>query len=838
MPWWQLLLRFARDAARSRRQPNSTARSSREPRSIRTLSSDLGPSLRLEFVAWVVAVIALSCRARAARTTDFQFSQELIDRGEATTLEAALRAALTRGDSIDNALWSLVKREIDLRQRGEYERAIALIGVVEAFSATAGVQRLPALYAGLGRGEVELRLGFTDLADRTRERLERLSASLAEDDPQRGIARAACGLFVLDCALATESFDRVVREAEALRASLEPATWEHFGLEIESRAALAEFGLARRDPSRIERAIVPLRKLVDSQRLNAESRARQACSLAELEWRRGDITAALSILDGIALSPAGDQKPVAPDLVAQVTAQRIAMRLDRGVAARELARDALALTGALDRILERSTGPSRLERNLDDSGGPPGFLHFGALQDALATRVRLSVEEQDLEGAVDWILRAQSAGWLARGKRVRLSEVREHVLVSDDHVLLIFLPAPTRSALFAITRSDLAFHELPSILEQKRARRVIEEALVRDPRSAIGFERKHELSDAARAFVPSALVERLRGVRRMSITALGPLATLPFEALRIEEQALGARFDVDRIPSLPLAVAVGRDGRGAQRGIPGVGDVVRVLAPIATESVRERFPEVVDLAFALPSVAAVDGVWGDRVVDTRAGANAAFPESFEVVPTIVEFFSHGVLLDEILRPNALVLAPSRLHPDGLIDSRAFESWSAPRLVILAACSTAYGPYRAGNEIATSLTGTLLDRGVECVIASSRRVEGRAMLRMVEAIHRHLALGASPAQALRAARCERWADGSNDDLAVASLVSVIGCGQRELFDSAPPRPSERSRDSDGRSESVPARIAVIVFLFSVGGLGWSRLRRRHRAGRAFDDGRDQ
>lgn len=787
---------------------------------------------RRGFVALVVVVSAIIGTSASARNADFQLSKEQLDRGEASALEAALRDALARGDSIDNALWSIVKHEIDLRQGGQYERAITLIGVVESFAGTVGVQRLPALYAGLGRGEVELRLGFTDLADRTRERLERLSMSLADNDPQRGIARAACGLFALDCALATESFERVIRDAEALRAALDTATWEHFGLEIESRTALAEFGLARRDPTRIERAIVPLRQLVDSQRLNAESRARQACSLAELEWRRGNDETALAVLDGILRVETTDHEAMAPDLVAQITAQRIAMRLDHGVAALELASDAAALTRALDRILERSTGPSRLERNLDDSGGPPGFLHFGALQDALATRVRLSVEQQDLPGAVDWILRAQSSGWLARGKHVDLADVREQVLVSDDHILLIFLPAPTRSALFAITRTDLAFHALPSILEQKRARAIVEAELRRDLRVATDGDREQVLAAATRSFLPSSLIERLRSVTRVSITALGPVATLPFEALWVDGQPLGARFDVDRVPSLPLAVAVGRTGRGMPRNAPRAGEVVRVLAPTATEAVSQRFPEVGDLAFALPSITRVDAAWGDRVVVTRSATDAIFPESFATEPSVVEFFSHGVLLDEVLRPNALVLAPSQSHPDGLIDSRAFETWIVPRLVILAACSTAYGPYRAGNEIATSLTGTLLDRGVECVIASSRRVEGLAMLRLVEAIHRHLAMGFSPAHALRAARSERLADRSSDDFAVASLVSVIGCGQREMFEPAPRRSAAAPSRTRAPSGLGPIRVAVALLallLIGVLGHGWYRSRRRGGAG---------
>jgi CHAT domain-containing protein len=118
-----------------------------------------------------------------------------------------------------------------------------------------------------------------------------------------------------------------------------------------------------------------------------------------------------------------------------------------------------------------------------------------------------------------------------------------------------------------------------------------------------------------------------------------------------------------------------------------------------------------------------------------------------------QFAGHSFLNLRYPLLSRLALAPDRGH-SGSLYAREIDDLplSRLRLVILSSCSSAAGP-TAGGEGALSLARPFLAAGVPQMIAAPRDVEDRVGAALVVALHRHLAQGIEPLDALRAAQLD-------------------------------------------------------------------------------------
>ena len=96
-----------------------------------------------------------------------------------------------------------------------------------------------------------------------------------------------------------------------------------------------------------------------------------------------------------------------------------------------------------------------------------------------------------------------------------------------------------------------------------------------------------------------------------------------------------------------------------------------------------------------------------------------------------------------------------------------------RVVVLAACSSARGEERAG-EGGISVARAFLAAGVPNVIATLWPIDDAAAADFFPRVHRHLAAGVAPAEALRAAQLE-CIQRREAPLGIWAAVQILGSG---------------------------------------------------------------
>ncbi|MDO9354082.1 MAG: CHAT domain-containing protein, partial [Solirubrobacteraceae bacterium] len=95
----------------------------------------------------------------------------------------------------------------------------------------------------------------------------------------------------------------------------------------------------------------------------------------------------------------------------------------------------------------------------------------------------------------------------------------------------------------------------------------------------------------------------------------------------------------------------------------------------------------------------------------------------------------------------------------------------PERLVLSACDAGISAVHPGDEL-LGLTAALLHLGAQSLIASVLPVPDGATRRLMIALHRELARGASPAAALAAARVSGDPD-AHDDRVAAAAFQVFG-----------------------------------------------------------------
>jgi CHAT domain-containing protein len=91
--------------------------------------------------------------------------------------------------------------------------------------------------------------------------------------------------------------------------------------------------------------------------------------------------------------------------------------------------------------------------------------------------------------------------------------------------------------------------------------------------------------------------------------------------------------------------------------------------------------------------------------------------------------------------------------------------------VLASCNSAVAQVVGGDEL-LGLAAALLARGTAAVVASTAPLADDAAVELMVDLHRGLAQGRAPSEALSAARRDRWS-GSGAEFAAAASVTLLG-----------------------------------------------------------------
>lgn len=397
-------------------------------------------------------------------------------------------------------------------------------------------------------------------------------------------------------------------------------------------------------------------------------------------------------------------------------------------------------------------------------------------------RERLAVEEvlrlSDLldgpEAALERLLELQAAVLyrpLVRTETSWLEQV-ERQLVPPDGGILLYFPGARAVHLFLLDRDGA---ERVELADEYKLRELIQQ-FNRAVTAAPGRRSQHDLEDLQEggralhdALLPETVRARLARWSSLTIVATGRLWGLHFRALPFEGGLLGERKAVGFLPSLALGLELARRGEVTW----GEKEILLLGAPPSTDGrpllkvTSEEWKRLLHAYFP-----------ERQLLFTGPEASAAVLSSVELGSfPVVQFLAHGVLKRDEERPWRLALA------DGMLASEDVEALPAgpAGLVILSSCEST-GPLRVGAEEITTMGGTFLWKGARDVILSEAEATLGASLALGGFLHRAIATGASPAEALRCASAALVQEGGElADPYHHGIVRVVGLAHRPYFE---------------------------------------------------------
>lgn len=667
---------------------------------------------------------------------------------------------------------------------------------------------------------------------------------------EQGALDEAARAFERERAAAEELGDpELLRASLVHRAALLLAAYREDALADEVRAALAEEAVRAGDgKARAVLGAVLARMRVDGALARgagvAQAREGAVRALAEPELGLDDAVALRLALARCRLAlddPDGAER----ELAAALEDER---RLTEGLDARSriLARGAgAALRGEIALARGGDLGPAlaELEASLADlvarwsalprRPGGTGFLNFHerlAVLDALV-RAHLAAQpgEAGVRAALERVARAQTASTLARDLGARAPTADELAAgLAPGEGLLVLLPALERSHAFALDAAGALHVELPSSVLLDDARRPYQALLETPPelRPGSGDELARRARALARDVLPPALRARVAGWRALTVVGVEYLGWLALESLPLDDGApLGLALAVGYAPSLPLLAAL-RERADAARAEYAT-DLVLAAAPRPSDAALARFPDLAPLPLERARVEALvpPGVAARVLFGDEAGARA-LDALAPGAARALHLLCHGASLGDVERPAALLLAGAD-GDDGIAGAERVERWAVPPLALVTACGAGRGPARLGDDAASRLTGALLRGGAACAVLAPTDVELEASLALAETFLARASEGATPAEALLAARRRLAADPRWSDPFHHALVHAVGLAHRPAFPRAPGATAAAAAESEGRAGGVPvpALLAAGAAALALAGGAVALARRR-------------
>jgi len=453
-----------------------------------------------------------------------------------------------------------------------------------------------------------------------------------------------------------------------------------------------------------------------------------------------------------------------------------------------------------------------------------GFLHYKRVRLLLSERVEVALREnagaKGIEAALMVLVEARRHGKLHESlgaPDVTLAAIRE-TLVSPRGGLAFFLPAADRSHLFLLDHQGATPWFLPPRDELEQVRTRANELLRDVPRQG-SRPGNPELTGRLRALrevlFPAPAEARLRGWSSLTVIGGDLIRAVPYAALVLSDGSeLGRHVAIGALPSVSIGLAL-KERHGARGPLPH--HALLIAAPKLSEEIQGRFPSAEPFS--------LDNDRGRRLLASYqrhtvlSGREATWRELSTRAEgvSVLQLIAHGVRDPDRAGQLTVLLAGDGAEA---IDARILEQLSAPPLVIVSACGSGQGPMRLGDPGATDLSGPLLSAGALAVILSPGDLSLLATLALSEELHKYLARGDSPAEALRKARNALVADGTWAHPSYSAGYLVVGLAHEPLFEK--------------RSSGALAWVAIMAALAAVvGGAVRVAGRRRRRGGPPTD-----
>lgn len=519
-------------------------------------------------------------------------------------------------------------------------------------------------------------------------------------------ARWERALPVIERGLAYSDSENVPEVAQPL--ALEHAmVLEALGRHAEARRALADFDRRRERPSRPEPQLTIPRDVVEARLLAAAgdrpgARALVRRALAAMrEHARGQDASAQSHLT---LGPFETLRLAAHEILATDPASGYRLEMEwRGIA----------------RELGRATGPDPAAGGAARASAAPGppVRNRGAAQ------------------------ASAPPGPPARDRAAALPAT----LPPPGVIHCVYLPLEHATIRWTATSSGVERDTLP--LSRERARERVRELLERiaedagDERAEVPAGLAAELRALAALLLPGEVLRESPAdpVRTFCVSADGPLAALPFEALDLsgpgEYQPLASRWDVARIHSLDVP---------RRRRAPGAPSVV--ADPAFPPTVRRRFAIDPRLDQARAEARLAASLWpGARMLSGAAARKPAVLAAWREAPRI-HVAAHLVRPPELPALGFVPLAasgPEAAEDDFCLDPGDVRTLdlSGCELVVLSACASG-APDLSPRSVGPSLADAFLDAGAAAVVQTLRPVADDEAREFVTGFLRTTAAGGS------------------------------------------------------------------------------------------------
>jgi hypothetical protein len=391
-------------------------------------------------------------------------------------------------------------------------------------------------------------------------------------------------------------------------------------------------------------------------------------------------------------------------------------------------------------------------KEFEPSVGGTGFFHFGSQRDLISELVQRCLEAEPgqagLERALDWILKSQALGSMARiagYEYAGLDEVRA-ALVTDTRGVLVYLPSPLRTHVFGFDADNLWHEELGRawFIEEKRSE-FLQNGLYTDERGPYYDTLAGAL---AQELFPPQVLAHMENWQELSIGGLGLTDYIPYEILPVgADQLFGERFDVAYLPSVPIGEVLA--DRSAAEQSPETPPVALFVSPTTPSGLEEEYPPI------LVSENQMQRLGSDRPdeVSIWSGNDATF-ENLKLAASsgakVLHLIMHGAPDPNRVRPAGLLFAEGATGPTQVSCRDIEQLEQVPPIVILAVCGAQKGRTRKGEDGLTHLGGAFISAGAQVVILSPDDLEVNATIALVALLQDRLLNEEAPASALAGA----------------------------------------------------------------------------------------
>jgi CHAT domain-containing protein len=324
--------------------------------------------------------------------------------------------------------------------------------------------------------------------------------------------------------------------------------------------------------------------------------------------------------------------------------------------------------------------------------------------------------------------------------------VRLPVLLPADQAAVSYWTLKDRVLVTVLTSGGTRHFSLP--LDRLRLRNLLERL-----RASLDLE-SDVLAAAPRAELYHALVSpllpALGGVQRVAIVADRDLWEIPFAGLAPspDGQPLAARFEISFVASI-----------SSLRVAPAWTKPRSVLAIGSPSWDRLSFPDLRPLPESLTEAREVAALYERSRVLTGADATPAALQRVARGFDVVHVATHAVANDRDPGQSFILLSPDASSTGAwrAADS-GWEALSSARLVVLSACRTGGERSRLGGVSLGVLRSIQVATRAQTLV-STGDVDDAASRNLLEAFHRHLLEGRTPAEALRQAQIKAYNEGS-------------------------------------------------------------------------------